>query len=241
MSPNDHFILRKIISFFESNLLELLSGTSRSEATEAISNCMEYGLRLANAAELSEPLFSGELREVCESGALTIQEINISKWSKVSSALPDLRRNLFAFKKISSFPSYKPERLEPKPLSEITSSGDSEVHCANIYRMSNFRRPEVFGDHVWQSLCSELRELMNYGRDSNDQVLMELAWSNLNLLDRIVEGNVSWTFKSEKLVRSSCDLLVSRYVFDRWTPSEKEESRLLIDEADIQASGNFDS
>ena len=30
---------------------------------------------------------------------------------------------------------------------------------------------------------------------------MELAWSNLNLLDRIVEGNVSWTFKSEKLVR----------------------------------------
>ena len=60
MSPKDHFILRKIISFFESNLLELLSGTSRSEATEAISNCMEYGLRLANAAELSEPLFSGE-------------------------------------------------------------------------------------------------------------------------------------------------------------------------------------
>ncbi|MAI56575.1 MAG: hypothetical protein CMP93_04930 [Gammaproteobacteria bacterium] len=241
MSPNDHFILRKIISFFESNLLELLSGTSRSEATEAISNCMEYGLRLANAAELSEPLFSGELREVCESGALTIQEINISKWSKVSSALPDLRRNLFAFKKISSLPSYKPERLEPKSLSEITSSGNSEEHCANIYRMSNFRKPEAFGDHVWQSLCSELRELMNYGRDSNDQVLMELAWSNLNLLDRIVEGNVSWTFKSEKLVRSSCDLLVSRYVFDRWTPSEKEESRLLIDEADIQASGNFDS
>ena len=90
MSPNDHFILRKIISFFESNLLELLSGTSRSEATEAISNCMEYGLRLANVAESSEPLFSGELREVCESGALTIQEISTGRWSEVSSALPAL-------------------------------------------------------------------------------------------------------------------------------------------------------
>ena len=99
MSPNDHFILRKIISFFESNLLELLSGTSRSKATDAISNCMEYGSRLANAAELSEPLFSVELREVCESGALAIQEINISKWSEVSSVLPDLRRDLFALKK----------------------------------------------------------------------------------------------------------------------------------------------
>ena len=241
MSPNDHFILRKIISFFESNLLELLSGTSRSEATEAISNCMEYGLRLANAAELSEPMFSGELREVCENGAITIQETNISQWSEVSSALPDLRRNLFALKKISSFSSYKAEHPELKSSSEITSNGNAEGHCATIYRMSNFRKPEAFGDHVWRGLCSELRELMEYGRDSNDQVLMELAWSNLNLLDRILDGNVSWTFKSEKLVRSSCDLLVSRYVFDRWTPSEKEESRLLIDEADIQASGNFDS
>ena len=99
MSPSNHFILRKIISFFESNLLELLSGTSRSEATEAISNCMEYGLRLANAAEFSEPIFSGELREVCESGVLIIQEINMSEWSEVSSSLPDLRGNLFAFKK----------------------------------------------------------------------------------------------------------------------------------------------
>ena len=89
MSPNDHFILRKIIRFFESNLLELLSGTNRSAATEAISNCMEYGLRLANAAEWSEPLFSGELREVCENGALAIQEINISKWNEASSALTD--------------------------------------------------------------------------------------------------------------------------------------------------------
>ena len=86
MSPNDHFILRKIISFFESNLLKLLRGTNRSEATDAISNCMEYGSRLANAAELSEPLFSVELREVCESGALAIQEINIRKWSEVLSA-----------------------------------------------------------------------------------------------------------------------------------------------------------
>ena len=103
MSPNDHFILRKIISLFESNLLELLSGTSRSEATDAISNCMEYGSRLANAAELSEPLFSAELREVCESGALTIQEININKGNEVSSALLDLRCNLFTFKKITSF------------------------------------------------------------------------------------------------------------------------------------------
>ena len=240
MSPNDHFILRKIISFFERNLLELLSGTSRSEATEAISNCMEYGLRLANAAELSEPMFSGELREVCEDGAITIQETNISQWSEVSSALPDLRRNLFALKKISSFSFYKAEHPEPKSLSEITSPSSSKTHFASIYRMSNFRKPEAFGDHVWQGLCSELRALMKYGRDSNDQVLMELAWSNLNLLDRVVEGNVSWTFKSEKLVRSSFDLMVSRYVFDRWTQSEKEESRLLIEEADIQASGNFD-
>ena len=103
-----------------------------------------------------------------------------------------------------------------------------------------FENLKLSGNPVWQSLCSELRELMKKGRDSNDQVLMELAWSNLNLLDRIVEGNVSWTFKSEKLVRASCDLLVGRYVFDRWTQSEKEESRLLIDEADIHASGNFD-
>ena len=99
MSPNDHFILRKIISFFESNLLELLSGTNRSEAIDAISNCMEYGSRLANAAELSEPLFSSELRKVCESGALTVHEINISKWNEASSALTDLRSNLFALKK----------------------------------------------------------------------------------------------------------------------------------------------
>ena len=240
MSPNDHFILRKIISFFESNLLELLSGTSRSEATDAISNCMEYGSRLANAAEMSEPLFSGELREVCESGALTIQEINIGKWSEVSSALPDLRRNLSALKKINGSSLYKTEQREPKSMLEITSPINLEGHCASIYRMSNFRKPEAFRDPIWQSLCSELRELMKKGRDSNDQVLMELAWSNLNLLDRIVEGNVSWTFKSEKLVRASCDLLVGRYVFDRWTQSEKEESRLLIDEADIHASGNFD-
>ena len=240
MSPNDHFILRKIISFFESNLLELLGGTSRSEATDAISNCMEYGSRLANAAELSEPLFSVELREVCESGAQTIQDINISKWGEVSSALPHLRRNLFALKKISSFSLYKAEHREPKSMLEIASPDNSKGHCASIYRMSNFRKPEAFRDAVWQSLCSELRELMKKGRDSNDQVLMELAWSNLNLLDRIVEGNVSWTFKSEKLVRACCDLLVGRYVFDRWTQSEKEESRLLIDEADIHASGNFD-
>ena len=240
MSPNDHFILRKIISFFESNLLELLGGTSRSEATRAIANCMEYGLRLANAAELSEPLFSAELRKICESGALTIQEISINKWSEAQSALPDLRRNLFALKKTSSFLSFDAEQLKRKAMLEITSPGNSEGHCASIYRMSNFRKPEAFGDNVWQSLCSELRELMTYGRDSNDQVLMELAWSNVNLLDRVVEGNVSWTFKSEKLVRASCDLLLSRYVFDRWTQSEKEESRLLIDEADIHASGNFD-
>ena len=81
---------------------------------------------------------------------------------------------------------------------------------------------------------------MKKGRDSNDQVLMELAWSNVNLLDRVLEGNISWSFKSEKLVRASFDLLVSRYVFERWTQFEKEESRLLIDEADIHASGNFD-
>ena len=240
MSPNDHFILRKIISFFESNLLELLSGTTRSEATDAISNCMEYGSRLANVAELSEPFFSAELREVCQSGALTIKEINVGEWSEVSSALPDLRSNLFALKKICSLPSYKPEHPEPNSVSEITDPGNAEGPCANIYRMSNLRKPEAFGDHLWQILCSELSELMKYGRDSNDQVLMELAWSNLNLLDRIAEGNVSWSFKSEKLVRASCDLLVSRYVFDRWTQSEKEESRLLIDEADIHASGNFD-
>ena len=44
---------------------------------------MEYGSRLANAAELSEPFFSVELREVCQSGALTgIQEINISNGAK---------------------------------------------------------------------------------------------------------------------------------------------------------------
>ena len=118
MSPNDHFILRKIISFFESNLLELLSGTSRSEATDAISNCMEYGSRLANAAELSEPLFSVELREVCESGT-SYPGINISKWSEVSSALPDLRRDLFALKKINSSSSYKAEHREPKSKLEI--------------------------------------------------------------------------------------------------------------------------
>ena len=240
MSPNDHFILRKIISFFESNLLELLSGTSRSEATDAISNCMEYGLRLANAAELSEPLFSGELREVCESCALTIQETNINKWSELKSASPHLRRNLFALKKINSSSSYTAEHREPKTVLESASPDNSKGHCTSIYRMSNFRKPEAFQDSVWQSLCSELRELMKEGRDSNDQVLMELAWSNLNLLDRILEGNVSWTFKSEKLVRASCDLLVGRYVFDRWTQSEKEESRLLVDEADIHASGNFD-
>ena len=240
MSPNDHFILRKIISLFESNLLELLSGTSPSAATDAISNCMEYGARLANAAELSEPLFSVELREVCESAVLTIQEIDISKRSEVSSALPDLRRNLFALKKINSFSSYKAEHREPKSMLDNASPDNSKGHCASIYRMSNFRKPEAFQDPVWQSLCSELRELMKEGRDSNDQVLMELAWSNLNLLDRIVEGNVSWTFKSEKLVRACCDLLVCRYVFDRWTQSEKEESRQLIDEADIHASGNFD-
>ena len=122
MSPNDHFILRKIISFFESNLLELLSGTSRSKATDAISNCMEYGSRLANAAELSEPLFSVELREVCESGALTIQDINISKWSEVSSVLPDLRRNLFALKKINSSSSYNAEHREPKSKLVIAST-----------------------------------------------------------------------------------------------------------------------
>jgi hypothetical protein len=189
---------------------------------------------------LSEPLFSGELREVCENCALTIQEININKGNEVSSALLDLRSNLFTLKKITSFSSYKAEHPEPNSLSEITAPGNSEGRCASVYRMSNFRKPEAFGDHVWQSLCSELRELMKYGRDSDDQVLMELAWSNVNLLDRIVEGNVSWTFKSEKLVRASCDLLVSRYVFDRWTQYEKEESRLLIDEADIHASGNFD-
>ena len=240
MSRNDHFILRKIISLFESNLLQLLSGASRSEATEAIYNCMEYGVRLANAAKLSEPLFSGELRKVCERGALTIQEFDINKWSEVKSALPDLRRDLFALKKISGFLSYDAEHLKTKSMLEMTSPANSEGHCASIYRMSNFRKPEAFGDHVWQSLCSELRELMNLGRDSNDQVLMELAWSNVNLLDRIVEGNVSWTFKSEKLVRASCDLLVRRYVFDHWAYSEKEESRLLIDEADIHASGNFD-
>ncbi len=240
MYPNDHFILRKIISLFESNLLELLSGTNLSEATNAISNCMEYGSRLANAAELSEPLFSVELREVCESGALTIQDIKISKWGEVSSALPHLRRNLFALKKINSSSSYEAEHRESKSMLEIASPDNSQTHCAYIYRMSNFRKPEVFRDNVWQSLCSELRELMIKGRDSNDQVLMELAWSNLNLLERIAEGNVSWTFKGEKLVRASCDLLVGRYVFDRWTGSEKEESRLLIDEADIHASGNFD-
>ena len=158
----------------------------------------------------------------------------------MSSALPDLRRNLFALKKTNSSISYKAEHRESKSLSEIKSPSYLEGRCVSIYRMSNFRKPEAFQDPVWQNLCSELRELMKKGRDSNDQVLMELAWSNLNLLDRIVEGNVSWTFKSEKLVRASCDLLVSRYVFDRWTQSEKEESRLLIDEADIHASGNFD-
>ena len=240
MSPSEHFILRKIISLYESNLLEWLSENSRFEATEAISNCMEYGLRLANAAELSEPSFSGELREVCENGALTIQEINTGKWSEVSSALPDLRRNLFALKNINSSSSYPAQHREPKSMLEIASPDNSKGQCASIYRMSNFRKPEAFRDPVWQSLCLELRELMKKGRDSNDQVLMELAWSNLNLLDRIVEGNVSWTFKGEKLVRASCDLLVGRYVFDRWTQSEKEESRLLIDEADIHASGNFD-
>ena len=121
MSPNDHFILRKIISFFESNLLELLSGTSRSKATDSISNCMEYGSRLANAAELSEPLFSAELREACENGALTIQEISIGKWIELSSSLPDLRRNLFALKKINSALSYKAEHREPKSMLDIAS------------------------------------------------------------------------------------------------------------------------
>ena len=152
MSPNDHFILRKIISLFESCLLELLSGTSRSAATSAISNCMEYGSRLANAAELSEPFFSAELREVCQSGALTIKEIKVGEWSEVSSALPDLRSNLFALKKINSSSSYKAEHREPKSKLGIASPDNSKGHCANIYRMSNFRKPEAFRDPVWRSL-----------------------------------------------------------------------------------------
>ena len=90
---------------------------------------------------------------------------------EVKSALPYLRRNL-SHKKINF-----PYAEHPKPkFVKITSPGNSTVATQIFigYRIFENLKLIMFG-----SALLELRELMPVVR-LNDQVLMELAWSNVN-------------------------------------------------------------